>query len=118
MSAEQEFKEFPYGTVIETRHGIWITQELPSDDPRLPGLLLDGWEPYAGSAFVAPSRLNPQEATLARVVFLRTQEDLTLARLADGRLEVLPPHVTPTVAPEDKQGLLDTLLDNGPSMAP
>ncbi len=95
---ETEFKDFPYGTSIEKREKIWITREMQANDPQLPGLLLAGWEPYAGTAIVAPHPVTPSNPTIMPIIFLRTQEDVMVAILPNGNIEVLPPNVVPRIA--------------------
>lgn len=109
---QDTFKDFPTGTRIETRHGIWITRELQANDPKLPSLLLSGWEPYAGSAILAPHPVNPQSASIMPIVFLRTKEDVRVAKLPNGNIEVLAPGVTPRVAPpQNVEAMINSIVD-------
>ena len=42
------------------------------------------------------------------IVFLRTQEDVTVARLPNGNIEIIPPDVTPVVA-KDIEDLIQSV---------
>jgi hypothetical protein len=104
----EETKQFPAGTIIEKRESIWITREVQANDSQLPALLLNGWEPYAGAAVAGPHPVNPQLSSVMPIVFLRTQEDVTVALLPNGDIEVIPPNVTPVVT-KDIEDLMQSV---------
>ena len=80
---------FPAGSRIERDLTIWATACIEGE--KLHTMLAQGFEPYGAGSWAEPHPLNPAQAVIKRLFFLRCRETLTVVHLPNGRFQVLPP---------------------------